>query len=182
MTLELNGLEIVETTLYGDLTSDNFSFFKQDGRDLLTFSTELANQRFDLRLRARTQGQLSEMMAITNEITPARAFDAQGAASELILLFDAASSTSHTSGGVCAPNPWSSESALYFSTKTAGAVSLTVVNQLGQVVYELNENRPSGYQKIEMNRSQIQMPGIYWCRLVADGHVNIVKMAVSSTQ
>jgi len=178
MTLQMDGLELLEFINLSDLTPSNFAYFPGSDLNKLTFSTELSGQQFQLRLKANVGGMLSSMLSITNDITPSFSYDDDGNESPITLEF--ASNTTEISvfSASLTPNPWTTQANLQFSTEQSGTGVFTVSNALGQVIYSTKETYSAGPHTITLNRQQIPVSGTYWCRLALNGQVQVLKMVV----
>ncbi len=178
MTLQLNGLELLEFINLSDLTPSNFAYFPGSDLNKLTFATEASGQQFQLRLKANIGGMLSSMLSITNDITPSFSYDDDGNASPITLEFASNTTEIPVFSASLKPNPWTTQANLQFTTEQSGTGIFTVSNALGQVVYSTKETYSAGPHTIALGRQQIPVAGTYWCRLALNGQVQVVKMVV----
>ncbi len=174
MTLELDQLSVEEIIPQGSLSDRNFGLFPHDNGTNLTFATEAPQQSFDVRLRARSGGFLSEMVRMSNKITPSVSFDRDGNRSNLGLQFSPLNNESIQ----LAPNPWRNNALVTFTAVQPEKVTFTVLNALGQEVYQNTENYPPGQHQVELNRQQVPFPGIYWCKMARNNQVETLKFVV----
>jgi hypothetical protein len=174
MTLELDQLTVEEIIPHGALNVDHFGLFPQENGTQLTFATEAPQQSFDLRLRARSGGFLSEMVRTSDKITRSLSFDGNGNGSHLALQFGLRKDESIQ----LAPNPWRNNALVTFTAAQPEKVTVTVLNALGQEVYQHTENYPPGQHQLELNRQQVPLPGIYWCKMARNNQVETLKFVV----
>jgi hypothetical protein len=172
MTLDLAQFELLEITPQNDLTMDNFGVFEQ----AITMVTEQPNQSFDLRLRAKQAGQLSSMLAINDKITRSVAFDENGASKGIALHFNPIQKEAiQLNQNV--PNPWNMATNIGFYLPEANtAVTFTVVDEMGRVVYTSTNTYPSGYQSIVLDKSIVPQAGMYWYSLTTAQEQIVQKM------
>ena len=79
------------------------------------------------------------------------------------------------------PNPFNPVTQIEYSLKTAGLVSITIYNQLGQIVRRLvNEQRPAGKHTVLWNGRSDEglqlVSGLYLYRLKTDKFVQTRKL------
>jgi hypothetical protein len=151
---------------------DNFGLFDQ----ALTMVTERPNQGFDLRLRAKQAGQLSSMLAINDKITRSVAFDGNGTSKGIALHFNPIQKEAiQLNQNV--PNPWNMATNIGFYLPEANtAVTFTVVDEMGRVVYTSTNTYPSGYQSIVLDKSMVSQAGMYWYSLTTAQEQIVQKM------
>jgi hypothetical protein len=172
MTLDLAQFELLEIVPQNDLTMDNFGVFEQ----AITMVTEQPNQSFDLRLRAKQAGQLSSMLAINDKITRSVAFDGNGTSKGIALYFNPIQKEAiQLNQNV--PNPWNMATNIGFYLPEANtAVTFTVVDEMGRVVYTSTNTYPSGYQSIVLDKSMVSQAGMYWYSLTTAQEQIVQKM------
>ncbi len=172
MTLDLAQFELLEIIPQNDLTMDNFAIFEQ----AITMVAEQSSQGFDLRLRAKQAGQLSSMLAVNDNITRSVAFDASGLSKGVALHFDPIQKEAiQLNQNV--PNPWHSATNIGFYLPEANtAVTFTVVDEIGRVVYTANNTYSSGYQSIALDESMVPQAGMYWYSLTTEKEQLVQKM------
>jgi hypothetical protein len=172
MTLDLSQFELLEIIPQNDLTMDHFAIFDQ----ALTMVTEHSNQGFDLRLRAKQAGQLSSMLAVNDKITRSVAFEANGASKGIELRFNPIQKEAiQLNQNV--PNPWQATTNIGFYLPEANtAVTFTVVDEIGRIVYTATNTYPAGYQSIALDESMVPQAGMYWYSLTTAKEQLVQKM------
>lgn len=173
-TLELDQLTVEEIIPHGALSVDHFGLFPHANGTNLTFATEAPQQSFDVRLRARSGGFLSEMVRMSDKITPSISFDGNGNRKNLGLQFGPRNDNSIQ----LAPNPWRNNALVTFTAVQPEKVTVTVLNALGQEVYQHTENYPAGQHQVELSRQQVPQPGVYWCKMARNNQVETLKFVV----
>jgi hypothetical protein len=172
MTLDLSQFELLEIIPQNDLTMDHFAIFDQ----AITMVAEQPNQGFDLRLRAKQAGQLSSMLAVNDKITRSMAFEANGASKGIELRFNPIQKEAiQLNQNV--PNPWQTTTNIGFYLPEANAaVTFTVVDEMGRVVYTATNIYPAGYQSIALDESMVPQAGMYWYSLTTAKEQLVQKM------
>ncbi len=142
-TLDFAGLEVVAI----DGNQENFGVFA----DAITtsFSEEKAGDRlFSVTFRATQDVVVSEALALTDRITTAEAYSANGAM-EVVLEF--ANSATDFALYQNTPNPVSDYTVIGFNLPTAGAANVTVSDVNGKVITVLNGDYAKGYNEVTLN-------------------------------
>jgi hypothetical protein len=172
MTLDLAQFEVLEILPQGSLTMDNFGQFDS----VLTMATERPNQRFDLKLRAKQAGQLSSMIAVSNQITYSVAFGANGTYKGIALDFiPIQKEAMQLNQNV--PNPWRTSTNIGFYLPEANtAATFTVVDEIGRVIYTSTDVYTEGYHAIVLDESVVAHAGIYWYSLTTTQGQLVQKM------
>jgi hypothetical protein len=172
MTLDLSQFELLEIIPQNDLTMDHFAIFDQ----AITMVAEQPNQGFDLRLRAKQAGQLSSMLAVNDKITRSVAFKANGASKGIELRFNPIQKEAiQLNQNV--PNPWQTTTNIGFYLPEANAaVTFTVVDEIGRVIYTSTNGYPAGYNSIVLDESVVAHAGLYWYSLTTTQGQLVQKM------
>ncbi len=142
-TLDFAGLEVVAI----DGNQENFGVFA----DAITtsFSEEKAGDRlFSVTFRATQDVVVSEALALTDRITTAEAYSANGAM-EVVLEF--ANSATDFALYQNTPNPVSDYTVIGFNLPTAGAANVTVSDVNGKVITVLNGDYAKGYNEVTLS-------------------------------
>ena len=82
------------------------------------------------------------------------------------------------------PNPFNPETAISYSLKSAGAVKLTIINNLGQTVRTLADaNQEAGNHSVLWNgrddRGRLVASGVYLYRMEVNGFTEVKKLLLS---
>ena len=143
---------------------------------------------FTLNFRAEQSGELSEMISVTSDITEAEAYDAYDQIYDLSLVI-----LSDDEGGVEGefalyqnePNPFRGQTMIGFVLPaealakeglTAMPVTLSIFDELGQLVKEIKGDYSAGYNKIEIDRKDLPATGVVYYHLQAGEFMASKKM------
>jgi hypothetical protein len=171
MALDLSQFDLLEITPQNGLTMDNFGVFEQ----AITMVAERPNQGFDLRLRAKQAGQLSNMLGIKDDITRTMAFTTAGKKANIALRFDPIDSDVPQLYPIL-PNPWNERTNISFYLPEDGTAVLTVVDGMGRTIYRQNTVYNKGHQSIRLDHTQIPTTGLYWLVLETGSGKLVQKM------
>src|SRR5690606_20813595 len=130
---------------------------------------------FTLSFSAVSDGRLSEMLAVTSEITEAEGYQAEGSdAGEDVSFLDIALVFGQP--GVSAPeyalyqnepNPFSDQTVIGFDLPEAMPATITVFDMHGRIVYELTGDFTQGYNRVVLKSNILNVTGAYYYRLTA---------------
>ena len=161
MTLKLNGLEVSEITEGDHVSSNNFGVFN----DALTVSID-GSDSFTVTFRANKAGKLSEMLAVSSQITKAEAYNMDNNRLEVALRYD-----HKTISGVGfelyqnQPNPFVNRTVIGFHLPEASEATLTVYDETGKLVYTQKGDFAKGYNAFAIDRQLVKTTGILWYRV-----------------
>ncbi len=184
MTLSAKGLALEKIMPGQGITSDNFGI-PESNDDIkftpaFTAAFETGQVEFDVQFTVLSDGLLSEMLAISNAITPSMAFEKNGQRRDVALRFEKAGATNDQPVLYQnAPNPWSTSTRIGFYQPVAGEAQITVTNQNGVEVFAAAHQYPIGYHQITLTREQIPVSGMYYVRLQTGGSTVVKKMVIS---
>jgi hypothetical protein len=172
MALNLAQFEVLDIVPQKNLTIQNFG--QLDG-DILTVATELPGQSFDVQLRAKQSGQLSNMLSLKDEMMHTMAFTSDGTPMDIALRFDPINSEAPLMYPVL-PNPWNESTNLHFYLPEHGTATLAVVDGLGRTIYTHTKVYDKGHQSITLEDTQIPAAGLYWLVLETGSGKLVQKM------
>ncbi|MFN4254833.1 MAG: dockerin type I domain-containing protein [Saprospiraceae bacterium] len=176
-TLIFNDLEIVEVLPGAGLKAENFAVFAAE--NVLTASFEAADggQRtddgavFSLKLRAKADGKLSRMLAVSSRITRAEAYNPAGEKQAVALRFKQENGQSEISAVGLElyqnqPNPFASRTVIGFHLPEAAEATLTVFDETGRMVFRQNGQFAKGHNAVAVDRKQLGgATGVLWYQL-----------------
>ena len=73
------------------------------------------------------------------------------------------------------PNPFRSSVTIEYKIKQPERITLTIYNQMGKQVYQVQENQPQGKQQFIWNAERIP-DGVYFCVLKTESGKRTMKM------
>lgn len=164
MTLMAKGLSVVEAVPEGGLTKDHFAVFSNNDRPdwapVMTAAVETGDITFTVRFKAETAGQLSEMLSIGSEITPAAAFEINGDSHPLELQF--IDQEPALQSIAVQPNPWKSNTSVNFNLPTDQQVAFKICDSTGKLVYSKSAYYTAGSQQLNLMKRDLPGPGFYF--------------------
>ncbi|MCC7027971.1 MAG: T9SS type A sorting domain-containing protein, partial [Saprospiraceae bacterium] len=132
---------------------------------------------FTLKLRARTDVKLSDVISINSSITPMLGFDkaledsriqlrsSVGVATEFVLLQNE-------------PNPWSATTSIGMLLPHKGEVMLTIYDATGKIYYKEEKTFNKGYNEWMIEKTQIESNGVYYYQVDFDTNTQTRKMVI----
>ena len=177
-------LEGVEPAGLPGLSAEHFGYaYANDG--LLTFAwDDAAGIRLDegttlwrMRFRARTDGRLSQWLALGSELTPKAAYDPEGGMATLVLAFGESRTAEGYALYANQPNPFSEATVIGFELAAEGPVRLTIRDLSGRVVWQRTARLGKGYHEWQIRRDELPAAGVYACQLEA-GHFTATRRMV----
>ncbi|MBU6343305.1 MAG: T9SS type A sorting domain-containing protein, partial [Bacteroidetes bacterium] len=149
-TLQFEGLELLQVRPRAlDMDAENFGIFE----NALTTSYNGAEKgAFDLVFKAKTGGNMQDMLFLSDRITSCAAFNRDQKMAQT-LQFDQNNAQFAVYSNV--PNPWSTQTAIGFDLPEAGAVHLEVFDLNGRLLLNKNGNFEKGHNRIQLKRSDL---------------------------
>ena len=184
MTVSTKDLNVEKIIPGSTVSNDNFGLFGHGDSDRFVpgFTAVFENgmAAFDVKFTALNDGWLSEMLQISNDITPAMAFENNGRRRDVALRFEQENETANQPVLFQnSPNPWSNSTSIGFYLPEAGEAELTVTNQNGVVVYTSGNYYTIGNHEVILNRQHLPADGMYYVRLMSGGFTAVKKMVVA---
>jgi hypothetical protein len=175
----------LEKTIPGqEITSDNFGIPESNDDNkftpAFTAAFETGQVEFDVQFTVLSDGLLSEMLAISNAITPSMAFEKNGQRRDVALRFEKTGTANNQPVLYQnTPNPWSTSTRIGFYQPVPGEALLSVTDQNGVEVFAAAHQYIIGYHQITLTREQFPQSGMYYVRLQTGGFTEVKKMVVS---
>lgn len=170
-TLALMGLKAVAVVESANVRAENFNL-SSDGAVAVSID---GAQEFTLRFQAEKSGRLSEMLQLSSQITRAQAYGEKGLM-EPALRFDGKSvSFRKLELYQNQPNPFTNQTAISFYLPKAGAITLSIFDVEGRLIYRQQGEFDSGEHTLSLNKLQ-GVPGEWYCELQWGGEVAVRKM------
>ncbi len=176
-TLEHPGLQLLELSPDNNtLDESNFGVFEQ----ALTMSWNGDDTpRFRAVFQANTEGNLHDMLYLSDRITPSEAyFEAEKglAKSRVALRFNTGALASPQLFSP-APNPFTDRTNISFYLPENSVVQLRLVDLNGRVVWHEQGSLPAGHHQRTLSGPDLGAPGVYVCELIS-GSFRIVQKLV----
>ncbi len=132
---------------------------------------------FSVVLRAKTAGNLSEVLSISSELTTAEAYNTVGEVLDVALTFDKGTATEsefvlHNNK----PNPFKDITTISFDLPDAGTARLTIFDISGRIVEAKEAVYPKGYNEVQVEKAALQGSGVYFYQLETATHTAKKKM------
>jgi hypothetical protein len=183
-TLEVPGdlADIVEVVPIHD--GINYSHFNQTMKylGLITFSwdnaeSEIVTGLFSVRLRVKSNVFISELLSLTNTITPSL-MSLSGEERPVSINFveknnDKADAILYQN----TPNPWSDKTAIKFALPTQQKATITIMDANGRVIWESSDVYQKGINSVEVFRSKlVEASGVLYYQLKTETLIQTRKM------
>jgi hypothetical protein len=150
---------------------DNFGVFQP--ASVLTGSfdgiSNTTNAVFTLKFRAKRAGHLSQLLKISNRITRAEAYNAEGVRSELALRFKSTAGTTISGVGFelyqNQPNPFADKTFIGFYLPDAMEATLTVYDETGRLLHRQKGAFPKGDNRFRLDRLLVPAFGLLYYKV-----------------
>jgi len=177
-TMDMTGLHIVDLLPGENTTRDNFAVFAQDRA--LTVSVD-GGEGFALRFRATQNGLLSRMLAVSNRITKAEAYNSSGDNLDVAFRFIGPNGEVAAGAGFelfqNTPNPVKGMTSIAFNLPEAAEATLTISNTEGRIVNVVKGNYAKGLNTVTLQHAELRS-GILFYQLDTPTHSATKKMIV----
>jgi len=131
----------------------------------LTDDTKL----FSLTFRAKTDGQLSDLIHLNSRFTPAESYTAAGTPQGVELVFTAPNGTNVASEAMelyqNLPNPFRETTTIGFHLPEATTAALTILDVTGKTLKTIVADYQKGYHQIDISKSDLSEIGVLYYRL-----------------
>ena len=163
------GVEIVdiESSELPNMTENNFGQFKTALTTSWNGNFEGKTEGiFTIVLRAKQNAQLSDVLTIGSNLTVAEAYNKDGDAMDVKLVFNG----KYTEGAHFAlyqnePNPFTNQTNIAFNLPTESLAKLTVYDATGRILKRIEQKFAKGYNEIPLTKEDVQATGILYYRL-----------------
>ena len=187
------GVEVVKI-INGTLPSmsdNNFGKFKNALTTSWNGSYNDKNaEAFSLVLKANKSLKLSDILSIGSNMTTAEAYDKNGEAMSISLIFKGLNSANSSNNGGNTegsgfnlyqnnPNPFDSDTDISFNIPKETQGKLTVFDATGRIVKTVERVFKKGYNAINIEKSELNTTGVFFYRLDTPTHSATKKMIVT---
>jgi hypothetical protein len=186
LTIEFNAsaLEFVDLKLIGaSLSEGNFGLNRLDD-GVITVSwngvTETLSEEhpFEVEFKAKSNGQIKDLIDITSMVTRAEAYFAEGSDMGLEIRFESDVKALDFELYQNTPNPWTDQTLISYNIPMASEVRITVYDVHGKIVRLIEADATEGYNEVTLDRDQLPTSGVYYYQLDVDQFSTTKKMIV----
>jgi len=117
---------------------------------------------FSIEFTAEKDGELSELLSLSNRPTVIEAYDDNGELMDVALTFTTALSNDKFELFQNEPNPFQDETTIGFYLPDNSEVQLILRDETGRVLHTIKEERKSGYNTIQLDKTQLTNGFIYY--------------------
>ncbi len=132
---------------------------------------------FAVTFNASTSGLLSELVAITSDITTAEAYNTAGELMDVNINFATAPAIGFELNQNT-PNPFKGETVIGFNLPAAGTATLTVLDVQGKVLKSIKGDYAKGANQVTLNASDFDATGVLYYQLESADNVATKKMII----
>ena len=133
---------------------------------------------FALTFTANTTGLLSEMLAITSDVTAAEAYNTDGELLNVSIDFNSAATAAGFGLNQNTPNPFTDVTTIGFNLPAAGTATLTVMDVQGKVLRAIKADYAKGYNTVSLNANELGATGVLYYQLESADNVATKKMII----
>ncbi len=139
---------------------------------------------FSLKFKSLVNKDLKDLLHLSSEFTKAEAYDQEENILELDLQIKESGLVFAYDGNVKLfqnhPNPFAQTTIISFSLPEASRTSISLVDITGKTLKVIKQHLETGTHEVEINRSDLGSPGIYFFQLETEEITLIQKLILSS--
>jgi Dockerin type I domain len=175
-------LNIQNVDLEG-FSENNYAIFEKEGKVTLSWNGAAlkVNSLFKITIEAQQNGYLKDILTLNSDITAAEAYDTEGIAKAVNLVFE----SKNTEGSLSefsllpnTPNPFKNETTIRFRLPSDDAVKLTILDETGRVLAAQNRSFSKGYNEWNIDLSDKKTAGILFYRVETTTHSAVSRMVI----
>jgi len=185
MTLDAAHATIESVTAESSIAGDaDFALINSTTATVAWYNTAAVDATGDIlsvTLTARNGGYISEMITITDNVTPAVAYDAELEEMTLSLSFEGDRSIAGAEGFSLlqnTPNPFADMTTIGFTLPQAGEATLVVTDLTGRVINQTTQSFDAGYNSFDLDRKDLANSGLYYYEVKSGVHSATRKLIV----
>jgi hypothetical protein len=174
--VELEGIE------YGVAKADNFGIFKDKGAITTSWNlnsgvSAAGNEvLFTLKLKAKANTKLSEVLNISSRLTPAEAYDKENETIGVKLSFGEIATQDFAVLRQNTPNPFSDETSVGFYLPKAAKGILTIRDTKGSLIYRVGGTYNKGENKVVLKQAELRASGVLYYTFETADFIDTKKM------
>jgi hypothetical protein len=169
-TMDIAGFELVEI-IGSEIKEENVGFFND--QITMSFNTDKAihlnDKVFTMVLRAKEEGQVSEMLGMNSHITKAEAYVGQN-----LEIFDIQLNNQNENLSFRLyqnqPNPFRDYTVIGFDLKEATPYTLSLYDVTGKTLKVIDAQGSAGYNEVNITKAALGVSGLVYYTLETDTH------------
>jgi hypothetical protein len=182
-TLNSKGLHPDKIMPGPGITGDHFGLFfggtEWGAAPAFTAAFENGNTAFDVQFTALTDGLLSEMLWISNDITESMAFEKNGNRRDVALHFEEENEALNQPILLQnSPNPWNTSTKITFSLPDSQTTTIRIFDLPGQPVYTQSIYFEKGFHQFTVLKEDMPGNGTFFYEITAGAFRKVGKMVV----
>jgi hypothetical protein len=167
-TMKHNNLEVVDLIPGAKMVKENFAVFAAD--NILTTSFDGAEiAEFGVTFRAKADGQLSQMLNVSSQITKAEAYSQEATRYEVAFRFNGNNGATISGVGFelyqNQPNPFVNKTVIGFHLPEATEAKLTVYDETGRTLFVKKGDFAKGDNAFTIDRSLLNTTGLMYYKV-----------------
>jgi subtilisin-like proprotein convertase family protein len=167
-TMKHNNLEVVDLVPGKKMSKENFAVFAAE--NILTTSFDGTEQaEFGVTFRAKANGQLSQMLNVSSQITKAEAYSQEATRYEVAFRFNGTEGSTISGVGFEVyqnqPNPFINKTVIGFHLPEATEAKLTVYDETGRTLFIKKGEFAKGDNAITIDRSLLNTTGVMFYKV-----------------
>jgi hypothetical protein len=178
--VKINNIQAIDLEGFSD---KNYAIFEKEGRATLSWNGNKmsGSKLFKITLQVIKSGYLNEALTLNSDITPAEAYNTEGAVQDVKLLFGSKNTEGVTSEFTLlpnAPNPFKNETTIRFRLPSDVAIKLTIFDKQGRVLESINRSFSKGYNEWVVDLSDKNTSGVLFYRIETATDTAIGRMII----
>jgi hypothetical protein len=181
-TLQHTGLELMDIE-YGVAKAENFGVV-EDGVLTTSWNTSseaeprTSGELFTLVVRAKVDGQLSELLSVNSRYTTAEAYNPADELMDVALTFSGQTVTEGYELYQNVPNPFQGQTMISFRLPSAMQATIKIQDVTGKTLKVIRGEYARGFNQISVNSSELASTGVLYYILKTDQFTASKKMVI----
>ena len=186
-TTQLSGIEIIDIKSNAiELTKENVGFVRPEVATVSYATGYAMNSNdsdvlFTLQIKATSSGMLSDMISISDAVTPREAY-INNSLEEVSVKLEANGVLTTEAGFALyqnTPNPFNASTNISFNMKEAGTASIVVFDTAGKKIYQTKQTYQKGYNSVTIESSELRSSSnMLFYQLSTEGFTATKKMTM----
>jgi hypothetical protein len=167
-TMNYNNLEVMDIVPGTNMKVDNFAVFANEGALTTSWDGDAAAE-FAVTFRAKSGGNLSQMLGVSSRITKAEAYNADSDRLQVAFRFNSPNGSTISGLGFelyqNTPNPFINKTQIGFYLPQASEATLTIFDESGRMIFTQTGDFTGGYNAVTIDRSVLNTTGVLYYKL-----------------